>query len=683
MDYVFEGQWSDDLRSRVQSWIDHKWAAWGEENPGHKVTDFIQKSLGKATTMAEFSKDLLGLKLGKKKAKKLARKLGELLRSHQAITTAFAAQAAVPTTEAVETAESVPAPSMKKPAMEPFERTKPAAGDHLMGQRQGHGHINVNSSLTSSRDGRDGRQHPNDNVTSQLGKRQLDSEEEPACDQQHNGPVRNVRQRQQQQSSSSADPVTDQLRRTEEHNRVAVELGFRNAQEMLEMASAGRAALMMPPVAHAPYHAPYGGGRGGYHPYPANVDPSPGYGSSTNQALPHPGLAPNALGSAQLSIGYGPMMMTEAVRLANAALLVLGMKQMDYVFEGQWSDDLRSRVQSWIDHKWAAWCEENPGQELTDFIQESLGEAKTMAEFSTDFLALKLGKKKAKKLARELGELLRSSGTDNRGSEDSRTIVMEPAMEPVERTKPAPGDHLMGQRQGHVNVDSSLTSSRDNRDRRHLQQHVQHHAQDDPQGSDHLYSQLGKRQMDNEEEPVRDQQHNGPVRGRNVRPREQQQQQLSSGEGNATINDQLCLMEERHNRVAVELGFRNAQEMLEMASAGRAALMMPPVTAPYHAPYGGGRGGYHPYPGYVSRSHGYDSSTNQTPPHPGSAPNALGSAQLSIGYGPMMTAEAVVLANAPYRNNDVLVGALMSPAHSARQPAASSAKCSGLIVAAV
>ena len=42
MNYVFEGQWSDDLRSRVQSLIDHKWAAWGEESPGQELTDFIQ-----------------------------------------------------------------------------------------------------------------------------------------------------------------------------------------------------------------------------------------------------------------------------------------------------------------------------------------------------------------------------------------------------------------------------------------------------------------------------------------------------------------------------------------------------------------------------------------------------------------------------------------------------------------
>ena len=42
MDYVFGGQWSDDLRTKVQSWIDQKWASWGEENPGQELTDFIQ-----------------------------------------------------------------------------------------------------------------------------------------------------------------------------------------------------------------------------------------------------------------------------------------------------------------------------------------------------------------------------------------------------------------------------------------------------------------------------------------------------------------------------------------------------------------------------------------------------------------------------------------------------------------
>jgi hypothetical protein len=221
--------------------------------------------------------------------------------------------------------------------------------------------------------------------------------------------------------------------------------------------------------------------------------------------------------------------------------------------------------------------------------------------------------------------------------------MKKPAKKPFERTKPAAGDHLMEQ-----HVDSSLTSSRDNRDRRHhQQQHGQHHAQDDQQGNEHMYSQLGKRQMDSEEQPVRDQQHNGPVRERNVRPREEQQQS-SSGEGNPTISDQLCRLEERHNRVAVELGFRNAQEMLEMASAGRAAaLMMPPVAhAPYYASYRGGGGGYHPYPANVDPSHGYGPSTNQAPPHPGLAPIALGSAQLSIGYGPIMMTEAVLLANA-------------------------------------
>eukprot|EP01033_Poteriospumella_lacustris_P014027 gene14027-10024_t len=329
---------------------------------------------------------------------------------------------------------------------------------------------------------------------------------------------------------------------------------------------------------------------------------------------------------------------------------------MDYDFEGQWSDDLRTKV---IDQALAAWGEENPRQDLTDYIQESLAKAKTMAEFSTDVLALKLGKKKAKKLARKLDELLLShqAATTAFAAQAVKTAeaVSAPSMKksaktPLERTKPAAGDYLMGQHQGHVNVDSSLTSSDHDRARRHHQQHAQHHAQDDQRGTDNVTSQLGKRQMDSEEELACEQQHNGTVRGRNVRPREQQQpqqQQSSSGEGNATINDQLCLMEERHNRVAVELGFRNAQEMLEMASAGRAAaLMMPPVAAPYHAPYGGGQEGYHPYRGCVSPSHGYGASTNQAPPHPGSAPNALGSAQLSIGYGPIMMTEAVLLANA-------------------------------------
>lgn len=39
MDYVFEGQWSDDLRTKV---IDQALAAWGEENAGQELTDFIQ-----------------------------------------------------------------------------------------------------------------------------------------------------------------------------------------------------------------------------------------------------------------------------------------------------------------------------------------------------------------------------------------------------------------------------------------------------------------------------------------------------------------------------------------------------------------------------------------------------------------------------------------------------------------
>lgn len=42
MDYVFQGQWSDDLRTRVQSWIDQTGAAWGEKNPGQELTDVIQ-----------------------------------------------------------------------------------------------------------------------------------------------------------------------------------------------------------------------------------------------------------------------------------------------------------------------------------------------------------------------------------------------------------------------------------------------------------------------------------------------------------------------------------------------------------------------------------------------------------------------------------------------------------------
>jgi hypothetical protein len=134
-------------------------------------------------------------------------------------------------------------------------------------------------------------------VYSRLGKRQMDGEAEPAYDQQHNGQGRNVRQRQQQQSqqppassSGAGNPIADQLRYMEELNRVAVQSGFRNAKEMLEMTSGGGAAPMMPPVAApvmppvaayppAPYHAPYGGGRGGYHHYPGYADPSHGYGA--------------------------------------------------------------------------------------------------------------------------------------------------------------------------------------------------------------------------------------------------------------------------------------------------------------------------------------------------------------------------------------------------------------------
>lgn len=50
------------------------------------------------------------------------------------------------------------------------------------------------------------------------------------------------------------------------------------------------------------------------------------------------------------------------------ATLFLGMKTVDYVFKGPRSDELRTRVKSWIDQKWAAWGEENPRHDLTDFI---------------------------------------------------------------------------------------------------------------------------------------------------------------------------------------------------------------------------------------------------------------------------------------------------------------------------
>eukprot|EP01042_Synura_sphagnicola_P020960 gene20960-26617_t len=108
----------------------------------------------------------------------------------------------------------------------------------------------VNSSQTSScfdSDQHHGQHHAqdaqqgSDHTNAQLGKRQKVSEEEPACDQQHNGPVRNVHARQQQQSSSGVAPITDQLRYMEELNRVAVQSGFRNAKEMLEMAYGGGA----------------------------------------------------------------------------------------------------------------------------------------------------------------------------------------------------------------------------------------------------------------------------------------------------------------------------------------------------------------------------------------------------------------------------------------------------------
>lgn len=42
MDYVFEGPWSDNLHTEVQSLIDKKWASWGEGNPGQELIDFIQ-----------------------------------------------------------------------------------------------------------------------------------------------------------------------------------------------------------------------------------------------------------------------------------------------------------------------------------------------------------------------------------------------------------------------------------------------------------------------------------------------------------------------------------------------------------------------------------------------------------------------------------------------------------------
>eukprot|EP01033_Poteriospumella_lacustris_P010016 gene10016-7160_t len=239
MDYVFGGQWSDDLRSRVHSWIDRKWATWGEESPGHELADFIQELLGQAKTMAEVANAFMDLALSEERAKELALELGELLRSYQSAATAASAE--TPATEAVKTVETVSGPSMKKPAMEPVARRE---------------HFNVSSSLTSSRDDRD-QQHVQDTPR---GKRQMDSEEEQGNHQQHNESVRNVRARQQEQSSSSATPIADTLRHMEELNRVAVQSGFQNPHQMLEMVYSGGAAPMMPPVAAyppAPYNVPF------------------------------------------------------------------------------------------------------------------------------------------------------------------------------------------------------------------------------------------------------------------------------------------------------------------------------------------------------------------------------------------------------------------------------------------
>eukprot|EP01033_Poteriospumella_lacustris_P004660 gene4660-3342_t len=395
MDYVFQGQWPDDLRTKAQSWIDQTGAVWGEKNPGQ---DFIQESLGKAKPMAEVSTAFVALKLGKKKAKKLALDLGKLLRSHHAAAGKAPAATPAPEPEAVKIAAKLQSgPSMKKPA----------AGDHLMGHRRGH--VNANNSLTSSDHDCDGRHHElqqdahhaqdapqgNDNVNSQLGKRQMDSEEEPAYDGQHHEPERNVRPRQQQQLSSGAATIADQLPLMEQLNRVAIGMGFRNAKEMVEMVFGGEAAPMMPPVAApvsqplaayppAPYLAPYDGGQGGYHPYLGYVNPSHGNGASTNPGAPK--LL--AAGSAQLtfvdeSVKAMVVLLTNAVHAAqripnamdglstvlsqlNYSHCFQGIKEMDYVFQGQWPDDLRTKAQSWIDQTGAVWGEKNPGQ---DFIQ--------------------------------------------------------------------------------------------------------------------------------------------------------------------------------------------------------------------------------------------------------------------------------------------------------------------------
>jgi hypothetical protein len=153
----------------------------------------------------------------------------------------------------------------------------------------------VNCSRTSScfdSDQHHGQHHAqdaqqgSDHNYSQLGNRQMVSEDEPACDQQQDGPVRNVHARQQQQSSSDVAPITDQLRYLEALNRVAVQSGFRNAKEMLEMASGSRAVPMIMPVAApiippiaanspAPFNAPYGDGRDGNHSHPVCVDSPP------------------------------------------------------------------------------------------------------------------------------------------------------------------------------------------------------------------------------------------------------------------------------------------------------------------------------------------------------------------------------------------------------------------------
>ena len=55
--------------------------------------------------------------------------------------------------------------------------------------------------------------------------------------------------------------------------------------------------------------------------------------------------------------------------VAIAVETLLRTTKMDYVFEGRWSDNLHTKVQSWIDKKWPSWGEGNPGQELTNFIQ--------------------------------------------------------------------------------------------------------------------------------------------------------------------------------------------------------------------------------------------------------------------------------------------------------------------------